>query len=227
MSLIYCAEDEENIRELLSCTLVSFGYETAIFDLAAPMIAQAKIKQPDLVLMDIMMPEMDGISALSIMKADPSLKSIPVIMLTAKAQEIDKVKGLDLGADDYITKPFSILELNSRIKAVLRRSSKNNDAHIMTYKDVILNIDKHTIEKNGSIIPATLKEFDLLKLLLENVNHVVQREDILNTVWGYNYVGETRTLDMHIKTLRQKLGDTAEKPMYIKTVRGVGYTLAD
>lgn len=227
MSLIYCAEDEENIRELLSCTLASFGYETAIFDLAAPMIAQAKIKQPDLVLMDIMMPEMDGISALSIMKADPSLKSIPVIMLTAKAQEIDKVKGLDLGADDYITKPFSILELNSRIKAVLRRSSKNNDAHIMTYKDVILNIDKHTIEKNGSIIPATLKEFDLLKLLLENVNHVVQREEILNTVWGYNYVGETRTLDMHIKTLRQKLGDTAEKPMYIKTVRGVGYTLVD
>lgn len=227
MSLIYCVEDEENIRELLSCTLSSFGHETMVFDTAEPMLKKARVTAPDLVLMDVMMPGMDGISALTMMKADHGLKSIPVIMLTAKTQEVDKVRGLDLGADDYITKPFSILELNSRIKAVLRRSAGDPTRDTYSFKDICLNVDKHTLEKDGIEIPVTLKEFDLFKLLLKHKNQVVKREQILGSVWGYDYMGETRTLDMHIKTLRKKLGDTAENPAYIKTIRGIGYTLVE
>lgn len=226
MSIIYCVEDDENIRELLLCSLSTFGHDVQVFELAKPMLNAAKNIPPHLIIMDIMLPEMDGLSALSILKADSLLKNLPVIMLTAKTTELDKIKGLDQGADDYITKPFSILELNSRIKAVLRRGNKTAK-NTAVFKDLVLNTDKHTIEKNGIEISVTLKEYDLLKLLMHHKNQVVKRDEILNAVWGYNFVGETRTLDMHIKTLRKKLEDSSENPKYIKTVRGVGYTLLD
>ena len=223
--LIYITEDDDNIRELLRCTLESYGYRVQCFDGAAGMFDAIRGELPDLILLDIMMPGMDGMEALRTLKNDQRTGPVPVIMLTAKSGEVDKVTGLDLGADDYITKPFGLLELTARVRAALRRnpSGGGKGENILTAADITLNVDSHEVFRDGTPLELTLKEFELLKLLILNSNRVVPRENLLGEIWGYDYMGETRTLDMHIKTLRAKLGDDADNPRYIKTVRSVGY----
>ena len=177
---------------------------------------------PDLILLDIMLPGEDGISILKRLRASGKTKSVPVIMLTAKSAEYDKVLGLDSGADDYITKPFGVMELISRVKAVLRRVGPKERNPQLTVGDVTINVDKHQVLAKGKEVTLTLKEFELLRYLMENVGLVLTRDKVLETVWGYEYEGETRTVDVHIRTLRQKLGDCGSM---IETVRGVGYRI--
>ena len=180
-----------------------------------------KKELPDLVLLDIMLPDEDGIIILKKLKISSQTKNLPAIMLTAKGSEYDRVKGLDLGADDYITKPFSVLELASRIKAVLRRSGQTDAKNtIFVFADVELNTEKHTVKVSGNTITLTYKEFELLQLLMENEDIVLNRDRIISAVWGTDFECETRTVDMHIKTLRKKLGTGGD---IIKTVRGIGY----
>lgn len=226
MRNIYVVEDDESIRELIRCTLKAFNYSSKCFEAAEDMLAACAVELPGLVLLDIMLPGIDGIQALEKLKADPTTEDIPVIMLTARASEADRVKGLDLGADDYISKPFGILELTARIRAVMRRADKAAYGHnIINHGDIIVDTDKRTVSLNDKYLELTLKEYELLLMLLQNSGKVMTREELLEKVWGYDYQGETRTLDMHIKTLRKKLGDSADSPKYIKTVRGVGYTI--
>ncbi len=220
-SLIYAAEDDDNIREILRCTLESYGYEVVVFETAIPLLAALEERLPDLVLLDIMMPEMDGTEALRQMKQQPRTREVPVLFLTAKSEEIDKVKGLDLGAEDYITKPFGLLELSARVRAALRRKAPARRQ--LTGGDIVIDLDNHEVTCGGSPVELTLKEYELLRILLLNSSRVVPRDELLNEIWGYDFVGETRTLDMHIKTLRSKLRDDVENPRYIKTIRSVGY----
>lgn len=221
-SLIYVAEDDDNIREILRCTLDSYGYATRVFDSAPQLLEAVREQLPDLILMDIMMPEMDGLQALRLLKQDRRTAGVPVIFLTAKSSEIDKVKGLDLGAEDYITKPFGLLELAARVRAALRRQPPERQ-HILRGGDIVVDVDDHAVTRAGQPLELTLKEFELLRILIANRERVVPREELLNEIWGYDFAGETRTLDMHIKTLRAKLGDDVEHPRYIKTIRAVGY----
>lgn len=226
---IFIVEDEENIREILKISINSFSHEVEGFENAEDMLRRLEEMTPKLILLDIMLPGIDGIQTLIKLKKHKEYKDIPVIMLTAKSSEIDKVQGLDLGADDYIAKPFGILEIGARIRAVLRRregqSSKQVD--IVEVYDLVIDLNKHAVYKNGSQIELTLKEYDLLKVLVHNRHRVVTRDELLNVVWGIDFVGESRTLDVHIKSLRSKLGDAENAVPYIKTVRGVGYTFAD
>lgn len=221
-SLIYVAEDDDNIREILRCTLDSYGYATRVFDSAPQLLETVREQLPDLILMDIMMPGMDGLQALRLLKQDRRTAGVPVIFLTAKSSEIDKVKGLDLGAEDYITKPFGLLELAARVRAALRRQPPERQ-HILRGGDIVVDVDDHAVTRAGQPLELTLKEFELLRILIANRERVVPREELLNEIWGYDFAGETRTLDMHIKTLRAKLGDDVEHPRYIKTIRAVGY----
>ena len=221
-SLIYVAEDDVNIREILRCTLDSYGYATRVFDSAPQLLEAVREQLPDLILMDIMMPGMDGLQALRLLKQERRTAGVPVIFLTAKSSEIDKVKGLDLGAEDYITKPFGLLELAARVRAALRRQPPERQ-HILRGGDIVIDVDDHAVTRAGQPLELTLKEFELLRILIANRERVVPREELLNEIWGYDFAGETRTLDMHIKTLRAKLGDDVEHPRYIKTIRAVGY----
>ena len=221
-SLIYVAEDDDNIREILRCTLDSYGYATRVFDSAPQLLEAVREQLPDLILMDIMMPGMDGLQALRLLKQERRTAGVPVIFLTAKPSEIDKVKGLDLGAEDYITKPFGLLELAARVRAALRRQPPERQ-HILRGGDIVVDVDDHAVTRAGQPLELTLKEFELLRILIANRERVVPREELLNEIWGYDFAGETRTLDMHIKTLRAKLGDDVEHPRYIKTIRAVGY----
>lgn len=221
-SLIYVAEDDDNIREILRCTLDSYGYATRVFDSAPQLLEAIREQLPDLILMDIMMPGMDGLQALRLLKQERRTSGVPVIFLTAKSSEIDKVKGLDLGAEDYITKPFGLLELAARVRAALRRQPPERQ-HILRGGDIVVDVDDHAVTRAGQPLELTLKEFELLRILIANRERVVPREELLNEIWGYDFAGETRTLDMHIKTLRAKLGDDVEHPRYIKTIRAVGY----
>ena len=220
-SRIYAAEDNDNIREILRCTLESYGYEVEVFESAAPMLERMRQQLPDLVLMDIMMPEMDGMEALRRMKESAQTREVPVIFLTAKSSEVDKVRGLDLGAEDYITKPFGLLELAARVRAALRRQPAEHRQHRLTGGDLVIDLDEVT--QSGRHLDLTLKEYELLRILLSNSSRVVPRDELLGEIWGFDFVGETRTLDMHIKTLRAKLHDDVENPRYIKTIRSVGY----
>ena len=221
-SLIYVAEDDDNIREILRCTLDSYGYATRVFDSAPQLLEAVREQLPDLILMDIMMPGMDGLQALRLLKQDRRTAGVPVIFLTAKSSEIDKVKGLDLGAEDYITKPFGLLEWAARVRAALRRQPPERQ-HILRGGDIVVDVDDHAVTRAGQPLELTLKEFELLRILIANRERVGPREELLNEIWGYDFAGETRTLDMHIKTLRAKLGDDVEHPRYIKTIRAVGY----
>lgn len=222
-SLIYVVEDDDNIREILRCTLESYGHETVVFDCAPPVLEQLQSRLPDLILMDIMMPGMDGSEALRQIKQNPRTKDVPVIFLTAKSGEIDKVKGLDLGADDYITKPFGLLELAARVRTALRRSAGQSPQQLIKSGEITIDVDNHEVFCGERQVELTLKEFELLKILVLNSSRVMPRDELLGEIWGFDYIGETRTLDMHIKTLRAKLGDDVENPKYIKTVRSVGY----
>ena len=224
MSLIYIVEDDTNILEIEEIALKNSGYEDEGFGNAADFFRALDEKKPDLILLDIMLPDMDGLTIVGKIRKNTDTNGIPVIMLTAKSTEIDKVKGLDCGADDYMTKPFGVMELISRVKALLRRSGSNKtDSAVYMYDTISMDDDRHSVTADGVPCELTFKEYELLKLLLMNAGIVVTRDRILERVWGTDYEGESRTLDMHMKTLRQKLGDSGT---LIRTVRNVGYILS-
>ena len=221
MSLIYVVEDDTNISEIECFALKNVGYEVESFDTAEAFYKALKNRRPDLILLDIMLPDEDGLSIVTNIRKNASVKDVPVIMITAKSSEIDKVKGLDAGADDYVTKPFGVMELISRVKALLRRAGNDKkDDKVLTLGNVTLDKEKHSVYVSGNLVELTYKEYELLQLLLVNAGIVTTRDIILTKVWGTDFEGESRTLDMHIKTLRQKLGDAGSM---IKTVRNVGY----
>ncbi len=217
--LIYLVEDDNSIRELVAYTLQSAGFRAEGFDRPSAFWHAMESQMPDLVLLDLMLPEEDGISILKKLRQGPETKKMPIILLTAKSSEYDKVMGLENGADDYVAKPFSMMELLARVKALLRRVDKVEDMG-MVLGGLSVNKERHEVKVNGVSVTLTLKEFDLLCLLLENKGKVLTRDQLLNSIWGYEFNGENRTVDVHIRTLRQKLGECGE---YIETVRGVGY----
>ena len=222
MATIYIVEDDVNIREIERYALKNSGYEVEEFDCGAEMFRRIEQKVPALLLLDIMLPNEDGLDILTKLRSDKNTEKLPVIMVTAKTSELDKVKGLDLGADDYISKPFGVMELISRVKALLRRTSSVQEDKKIAYKDIEIDNDKHAVYTNGETCELTFKEYELLKYLMINKGIVLSRDKIMNQVWGFDYQGESRTVDMHIKTLRQKLGDAGS---CIKTVRNVGYMI--
>ena len=224
--MIFCVEDDSNIRELVVYTLETTGFKARGFEDGKEFLEALALETPELGLMDIMLPGEDGIELLKRLKASPKTRDIPVIMVTAKGAEYDKVKGLDLGADDYVTKPFGMMELISRIKAVLRRSQKSSNElqDIIKVGDIEIDTKKHEVTASGEIVNLTLKEYELLKRLMKNSNIVMTRDLLLEEIWGYDFDGETRTVDVHVRTLRQKLGKSGER---IETVRGVGYRMRE
>lgn len=218
--MIFCVEDDDNIRELVIYTLETTGLKARGFADGAAFMEALAFDTPELILLDIMLPGDDGMELLKKLKSSSKTKGIPVIMVTAKGTEYDKVIGLDSGADDYVTKPFGMMELVSRIKAVLRRSGKVEDRIDMELSGVRMDIKKHEVTVDGKQVALTLKEFELLEKLMRNQGIVLTRDQLLTEIWGYDFDGETRTVDVHIRTLRQKLGERGE---IIQTVRGVGY----
>ncbi len=221
--MIYCVEDDSSIRDLEIYTLNIAGFEVRGFNDAAEFWAAVKEEIPQLILLDIMLPGEDGISILRKLREAPETEAVPVIMATAKGSEYDRVIGLDLGADDYLCKPFSMMEMVSRIRAVLRRTEHTENRKFLTYKEIVMDTGRHTVQADGQEVQLTLKEYDLLKLFLENTGMVFTRDQLLSYVWDIDYTGETRTVDVHIGTLRTKLGRCGE---LIRTVRGVGYRMA-
>ena len=222
--MIYCVEDERNIRELLVYTLGSSGYEAKGVANGKELKKALKEEIPDLILLDIMLPGEDGYAVLEYLKGRPDTQDIPVIMVTAKEAEYDKVRGLEGGADDFITKPFGMMEFLARVKAVLRRTKKQEQPKEYHYKGLTVDMKSRKVRENGRCVDLTLKEFELLRYLLENQGTVLSREKILEKIWGYEIYGETRTVDVHIRTLRQKLGEAGSM---IETVRGVGYRIGE
>lgn len=221
--LIYVVEDDNSILKLIDYSLKSKGFETVCFENGREFFTMISKKVPDLVLLDIMLPDVDGIEILKRIKQNPATSDIWVMMITAKSSEYDVISALDLGADDYIKKPFSVMELLSRVNAITRRvNTRQKDEDLLKFNEIEIDNLKRIITIDGNIIDFTYKEYELLKYLILNKEIVVSREKLLASIWGYDYEGETRTVDMHIKLLRDKLKD---KRKYIKTVRGVGYML--
>ncbi len=220
--MIFYVEDDKSIRELVVYTLNNTGFEADGFENGKAFFDALQKGKPQLILLDIMLPGEDGIKILKRLRSDVSTKKIPIIMVTAKGAEYDKIIGLDSGADDYVTKPFGMMELVSRIKAVLRRVESNEDPEEYRYSAVVLNTLKHSVTVNGNAVDLTYKEFELLKLLMKNEGIVLTRDKLLEKIWGYDFDGETRTVDVHIRTLRQKLGEAED---CIETIRGVGYRM--
>ncbi len=223
--MIYCVEDDSSIRELVVYTLESTGFHARGFEEGQSFKEALAQEVPELVLLDIMLPGEDGMEILRWMKSNEKTRGVPVIMVTAKGAEYDKVMGLDAGADDYVTKPFGMMELVSRIKAVLRRSGQGESAktHVLSLGGIEMNTDKHEVLAGGEVVQLTLKEYQLLKRLMRNPNIVQTRDQLLEDIWGYDFDGETRTVDVHVRTLRQKLGAYGDR---IETVRGVGYRMS-
>lgn len=220
--MIYCVEDDNSIRDLMIYALNSAGFEAKGFLDGAELFAALKVNTPRLIILDIMLPGMDGIEILKRLRGNSETAEIPVIMATAKGTEFDKVTGLDLGADDYLEKPFGMLEMISRVKAVLRRTAPKAESKLLKIGELEMNLDAHTVTAVGKPVELTLKEFELLRLFMEKMGQVFSRERLLQSVWGSDFVGETRTVDVHIGTLRTKLGECGG---YIETVRGVGYRM--
>ena len=209
MAKIFVIEDDESIRELVKVALQGYGHEVFDFECAEDALEELKYTKADLGIFDIMLPGMDGVEAVKEYRSTETNGHMAIIMLTAKDSEVEKIIGLDSGADDYVTKPFSVMELMARVRAQLRR-----------YGTISINTDTREVFVNGEEVKLTFKEYELLVFLIENGNKVVSRDELLNKIWGYEYTGETRTIDIHIKTLRQKLGTAGD---YIKTIRGMGY----
>ena len=218
--LITIIEDDESIREMLRYYFHSVGYGVEDFESGEDYFQAVHDVQPDLYILDIMLPGMDGLEILRRLRGAPDTAHIPVIMLTARTAELDRVKGLEQGADDYVVKPFGIMELQARVKAVLRRTGRPQTPAILKYDGLEIDPAAREVRRDGIPVELTYKEFELLKLLCENRGTVLTRDDILHAVWDYDFAGETRTVDMHVKTLSQKLGEG-----YIQTVRGVGYKM--
>jgi len=220
--MIWCVEDDASIRDIEVYALKSQGYEARGFETGTDFWNTLKTEVPELVILDVMLPGTDGVELLKRMKSSPALSDVPVIMATAKGTEYDKVQSLDIGADDYLVKPFGMMEMLSRVKAVLRRCQPKQNVHILQTGGLVVHLDEHTVTADGERIMLTYKEYELLKLFLSRPGIVFTREQLFAQVWGDDYVGETRTLDMHIRTLRQKLGSYGS---LIETVRNVGYRL--
>lgn len=220
---ILIVDDEDHIRELLKFNLKKNGYVVYMANDGLNGLKLAREKQVDLILLDLMLPGMDGFEVCKEIRRDNIISNVPIIMLTAKSEEIDKILGLELGADDYITKPFSIRELSARIKALLRRSNVKYDNEILRFGNITLNLQTREVLKHGKKLDFTLKEFEVLKLLIQNKGKILTREILLDKIWGYEYVGETRTVDVHIRHIRKKIEEDDKKPIYIQTIRGVGY----
>lgn len=222
--MIWCVEDDESIRSIEIYSLQTTGFTARGFEDGSSFLEALKEEKPDLVILDIMLPEMDGVEILQKLKSDKATAEIPVIMATAKGAEHEKVRSLDIGADDYLVKPFGMMEMVSRVKAVLRRCKKAENEVLLKAGGILLNTQERTVFVDDKRIELTLKEFELLRLFLEKPGTAHSREELFLRVWGESYVGETRTLDMHIRTLRQKLGVYGDM---IETVRGIGYRLEE
>ncbi len=220
--MIFCVEDDSGIRDLMIYALNSAGFNARGFADGSEFFDALKNKMPRLIMLDIMLPGDDGITILKKLRSNPSTAEIPVIMASAKGTEYDKVVGLDLGADDYLAKPFGMMEMVSRVKAVLRRTAKTDSETSLCIGQIQLNTAEHTVSAGGRRIALTLKEYELLRLFMDNPGRVFTRDQLLGKVWNSDYIGETRTIDVHIGTLRTKLGDFGD---YIETVRGVGYRM--
>lgn len=220
--MIFCVEDDQAIRDLMIYTLHSAGFEACGFEDGGMLFSALEQKKPELIMLDIMLPGEDGITILKKLRGNTATSGIPVIMATAKGTEYDKVIGLDLGADDYLVKPFGMMEMISRVRAVLRRVIKNDTATVLRLGRLELNMSNHTVFSDGERIELTLKEYEMLRLFMENPDRVFTRDQLLNEIWNTDYAGETRTVDVHVGTLRTKLGACGD---YIETVRGVGYRM--
>lgn len=220
--MIWCVEDDASIRDIEVYALQSTGLEARGFEDGTSFWEALQKQRPELVVLDVMLPGIDGIELLRRMKSSPEFNSIPVVMATAKGTEYDKIQGLDLGADYYIAKPFGVMELVSCVKAVLRRCAPKQVEHLLKASGLIVNLDQHTVTADGERIALTFKEFELLRLFLSHPGNAFTRDQLMEEIWGTDYLGESRTVDMHIRTLRQKLGKYGDM---IETVRNVGYRL--
>ena len=220
--MIWCVEDDASIRDIEVYTLSSTGFEARGFDDGVSFWSALQTEKPDLVVLDVMLPGVDGIELLQRMKASAELRTIPVVMATAKGAEYDKIRGLDLGADYYLVKPFGVMELVSCVKAVLRRCRPDKAAHLLRSGGLVVDLDAHTVAVDGARVALTYKEFELLRLFLAHPGMAFTRDQLFQEVWGMDFCGETRTVDMHIRTLRQKLGPYGRR---IETVRNVGYRM--
>lgn len=220
---ILVVDDEEHIVELIKFNLEKNGYKVITADNGRDALAIAKEQQPDLVLLDLMLPGMDGLEVCKEIRKETSISNMPIIMITAKGEELDKILGLELGADDYITKPFSVRELVARSKAILRRTTVKYEENNFKFGNITIDFQKHEVKKDGEKIELTLKEFELLEILIKNKGRVMTRDFLLDKIWGYEYVGETRTVDVHVRHLRQKIEQDDKNPVYIQTIRGIGY----
>ncbi len=226
---ILAVDDEEHIQELLKFNLENSGYKVICCGTGPEALKIVRAEKPDLVLLDVMLPGIDGYDVCKEIRKDNEISSLPIIMITAKSEELDKILGLELGADDYITKPFSVRELLARVKAVLRRTVIQPIDKSYRFDNIVVDFEKHEVTKDGKRIELTLKEFEVLEILIKNKGRVVTRDFLLDKVWGYEYFGETRTVDVHIRHLRQKIEEDDKAPRFIETIRGVGYrfTLGD
>lgn len=222
MATIYIVEDDKNIREIETFALKNSGYSVYDFECAKNFYEKIKEKVPALIILDIMLPDEDGLEIVRKLRKKQETKRVPIILVTAKTSEIDKVKGLDIGADDYMTKPFGVMELISRVKALLRRSQGMKEERYLSLGKILMDEEKHSVYIEEELCELTYKEYELLKILMQNAGIVLPRNVIMERVWGIDFEGESRTLDMHIKTLRQKLKEEGRK---IKTVRNVGYMM--
>ena len=221
---VLVVDDEEHIVELLKYNLIGVGYEVITANDGIEAIKKIIEERPKIVLLDLMLPGKDGLDVCKEIRANRELANIPVIMLTAKSEEVDKILGLELGADDYVTKPFSIRELLARVKALLRRSNViENLSEEIKFGELTADFEKREIKVKGETIDLTLKEFELLEILIKNKGKILTREKLLEKIWGYEYIGETRTVDVHIRYLRKKIEENDKSPKFIETIRGVGY----
>ena len=220
--MIWCVDDDNTIRDIEVYTLTQTGFDSKGFADGISMLEALKTEKPELIVLDIMLPGKDGVEVLKEIRSNPETRKIPVIMATAKGTEMDKIQGLDTGADDYLVKPFGVMEMVSRIKAVLRRCEPDEKEEVLSIGEITLSDKEHLVTVNGEKVVLTFKEFEILKLFMSNPGIVFSRDKLLSEVWGIDYLGESRTVDMHIKTLRQKLGDAGA---LIETVIGVGYKM--
>ncbi len=222
MALVYIVEDDESIREIEKIALENSGHTVVDFYNASSFLKRAGDKVPDLAILDIMLPDMDGYEIVRRLKNEKNTKKVPIIMVTARTTEVDMIRGLDIGADDYIKKPFSVIEFITRVKAVLRRTMDQEEATVLSVGEVCMDNERHIVYVNNEPASLTYKEYELLKLLMANSGIVMTRDIIMDRVWGIEFEGESRTVDMHIKTLRHKLGESGSR---IKTIRNVGYVM--